>query len=151
MRGLWGLDFVLADGRAFPIEVNPRYTAAVEVLELSWRCALTGTHSDCFTEPHALAKYKSLQRWDAAVGKAIYYAPHTLTFPHSGPWDADLAGAFDPWRVPGFADIPEAGSRVEAGHPVLTVFAQGSTPAEVRERLQSRAAELDVLFQEHQP
>jgi predicted ATP-grasp superfamily ATP-dependent carboligase len=84
------------------------------------------------------------------LGKAIYYASRAITFPLSGPWDGDLTGEFDPWRVPQFADIPEPGSAIEPGSPVFTVFATGSTPAEVRERLQSRAAELDVLFQEHQ-
>lgn len=150
MRGLWGLDFILHNNTVCPVEVNPRYTAAVEVLDLSWQCSLVWAHCDCFTSAHALAKYKRWQRCDTPVGKAIYYAPHALTFPHSGPWDADLAGDFDPWRVPGFADIPDAGARVEAGHPVLTFFARGNSPADVRERLQSRAAELDALFQEHQ-
>jgi hypothetical protein len=84
-------------------------------------------------------------------GKAVYFAPHPLRFPHAGPWDADLAATFDPWRLPSFADIPEPGAEIEIGHPVLTFFATGSAPAEVRERLQSRAAGLDVLFQEHQP
>jgi predicted ATP-grasp superfamily ATP-dependent carboligase len=85
------------------------------------------------------------------VGKAIYYAPHAIRFPQGGTWDADVAGEFDPWRLPGFADIPEPGSTIEPGSPVLTCFAAGSTPAEVRERLQSRAAELDTLFRDAQP
>lgn len=149
LRGLWGLDFILRGTFAYPVEANPRYTAGVEVLELGTRTSALVTHRRCFTESMGLREYKIPRQYDSPVGKAIYYAPHALTFPHSGPWDADLAGTFDPRRVPRFADIPEAGSAIEAGHPVLTFFAQGSTPAEVRERLQSRAAELDTLFQEH--
>src|SRR5207247_3784566 len=80
------------------------------------------------------------------VGKAIYFAPHAIAFPKSGPWDADLAGAFDPWRLPAFADIPEPGERINEGLPVLTFFESGSTAEECRQRLQSRAAELDELF-----
>jgi predicted ATP-grasp superfamily ATP-dependent carboligase len=80
------------------------------------------------------------------VGKAIYYSPHRITFPPCGPWDADLTGDPDPWRLPGFADIPEPGEVVEPGHPVLTFLATDETPTECRERLQSRAAELDRLF-----
>jgi predicted ATP-grasp superfamily ATP-dependent carboligase len=146
LRGLWGLDFVRSGEHVYPVELNPRYTAAVEVLELSWSCTLLWAHVGCFTRRNALVRYKSWQRWDSPVGKAIYYAPRAITFPASGPWDTDLAGEFDPWRVPGFADIPQAGSAIEAGHPVLTFFATGSTPAEVRERLQSRAAELDAIW-----
>ncbi|MBN9121121.1 MAG: ATP-grasp domain-containing protein [Planctomycetes bacterium] len=151
MRGLWGLDFVLQGETVYPVEVNPRYTAAIEVLELSWHVSLLWTHCRCFTSSHALAKYKSWQRWDAPVGKAVYYAPYDFRFPAAGPWDADLTSPFDPWRVPDFADIPEAGAAIARGHPVLTFFATGSTPTEVRERLQSRAAELDRLFTEAQP
>jgi len=146
--GVWGADFLPTGTGPVVLEVNPRYTAGFEVLELA-----TGTR------PLSVANKR---RWEqdghglpplpieySTVGKAVYYAPHALAFPHSGPWDADLAGDFDPWRVPGFADIPDAGARVEAGHPVLTFFARGTSPADVRERLQSRAAELDTLFQEH--
>jgi predicted ATP-grasp superfamily ATP-dependent carboligase len=146
-RGTWGLDFVYHSGTAHPIEINPRYTAGAEVLELNWRRSYMRTHADCFDDNmSALAKYVSPRRYDTTVGKAIYYAPHAFAFPASGPWDTDLSGPFDPWRLPAFADIPHPGSAVEAGSPVLTFFAHGSTPAEVRERLQSRAAELDLLF-----
>lgn len=151
LLGLWGLDFVLAGDTAYPVEVNPRYTAAVEILELGTRTSVMATHDECFSGKLGLAKFKIPRRYDSPVGKAIYYAPHTLRFPHSGPWDTDLAGDFDPWRLPNFADIPEAESMIEAGHPVLTFFAQGSTPVEVRQRLQSRAAELDLMFQECTP
>ena len=66
--------------------------------------------------------------------------------PAASAWDADLAGPFDPWRLPAFADIPAPGEPIEAGSPVLTVFASGFTPDGCRRQLQSRAAELDGLF-----
>jgi predicted ATP-grasp superfamily ATP-dependent carboligase len=149
--GLWGLDFVLRSGVAYPVEVNPRYSAAAEILEFGTRTDVMGTHHECFSGSMALAKFKIPRRYDTPVGKAIYYAPHAIRFPQSGPWDADLADNFDPWRLPQFADIPEADSVIETGSPVLTFFATGSTPAEVRKRLQSRAAELDILFRDSQP
>ncbi|MBX9623332.1 MAG: ATP-grasp domain-containing protein, partial [Gemmataceae bacterium] len=33
LRGVWGADFVTRDGNPHPVEVNPRYTASMEVLE----------------------------------------------------------------------------------------------------------------------
>jgi uncharacterized protein len=151
MRGLWGLDFIWREGGVHPVEVNPRYTAAVEVLELAWHCSHLVVHDRCFSSAHALVKYRREQRYDTPIGKAIYFAPHSIVFPANGPWDADLAGEFDPWRVPRFADIPEPNRMIEAGAPVFTFFATGPTPVEVRRRLQSRAAELDVLFSGCQP
>ncbi len=119
--GYFGIDFIMNCDAPFVVEVNPRYPASVEVLE------------------HAA-------HLDRAVGKAIYFAPHAFRFPRTGPWDADLDVPFNPWRLPGFADIPEPDEPMEAGSPVLTFFASGSTVASCREQLQSRAAELDLLF-----
>src|SRR5206468_9397103 len=42
--GLFGVDYILRDGEAWPVEVNPRYTASVEVLELSLRRSLMAEH-----------------------------------------------------------------------------------------------------------
>ena len=136
LRGVFGVDFVLHDGAPWLVEVNPRYPASLEVLELATGRAAFGLWRDPAT--HVAGSLD-------VVGKAIYYALHRISFPPSGPWDADLAGRFDP-RLPGFADIPHPGTIVEPGWPVLTIMAGGSSPAEVRERLQSRAAELDQLL-----
>lgn len=136
LRGLFNIDLILRNGRVVPIEVNPRYSASAEVLEHALG------RSVFIPQPPRRSGLRS-------VGKAIYYAPHDLAFPASGPWDADLATPFDPWRLPAFSDIPAAGAVVPAGQPVLTIFAAGSSAAECRERLQSRARELDLLFAEH--
>jgi predicted ATP-grasp superfamily ATP-dependent carboligase len=142
------MDFVLRGSVPYPVEVNPRFTAATEVLELCARTDVMTTHAKCFSESLAHAQYKIPRRYNSPVGKAIYYAPHRIAFPASGSWDADLTGEFDPWRLPNFADIPEPGSAIKPGWPVITIFAAGSSTAECRHRLQSRAAELDHLFAE---
>jgi predicted ATP-grasp superfamily ATP-dependent carboligase len=146
IRCVWGADFILRDGAPCVLEVNPRYTAAAEVLEHA-----TGRGVFIAGPPPGPLPEGGRGVGRRCVGKAIYYAPHAIRFPQGGTWDADVAGEFDPWRLPGFADIPEPGSTIEPGSPVLTCFAAGSTPAEVRERLQSRAAELDTLFRDAQP
>jgi len=120
--GYHGVDFILNDGVPRVIEINPRYPASVEAIEFANR----------------------LRR---VVGKAIWFAPHAFRFPAAGPWDANLVGPFDPWRLPNFADIPEPGEPFEPGHPVITFFATGSTADDVRERLQSQAEALDRLLE----
>ncbi len=42
--GLFGIDFILRDGHPWPLEINPRYTAAVEVIELARGRALLAEH-----------------------------------------------------------------------------------------------------------
>jgi predicted ATP-grasp superfamily ATP-dependent carboligase len=44
LRGLVGVDFLLSGQTVWPVEVNPRYTASVEVLERSLGIAAIGWH-----------------------------------------------------------------------------------------------------------
>lgn len=130
--GVWGFDFIHANGRIAVLEVNPRYTASVEIVEHATRIPALAQ-----TEPAAANR---------AFGKAIYFAPHRIEFPASGPWDDSLAHCTDVWRRPDFADIPHAGDTIEAGHPVLTIFAEAPDDTECEAKLKARAAELDSLF-----
>jgi predicted ATP-grasp superfamily ATP-dependent carboligase len=144
LRGVWGVDFILRDGLPYPVDVNPRYTAGLEVIEHGYRFAALADHIGAFTTPRSPTPVS--RRVSATVGKAIYFAPRRIVFPASGPWDADIAGEFDPWRVPGFADLPNPGDVIEPCWPVLTFFATGSTTDECRATLVERAAGLDGLF-----
>jgi predicted ATP-grasp superfamily ATP-dependent carboligase len=151
LRGLWGLDFILKDDTAYAVEINPRYTASVEVLEHGAQFSALWSHAQVFTRTRGLAKLKTPHRYSTPVGKGIYYAPHPITFPIEGPWDADLAGEFDPKILPDYADIPAPGAVIPGGHPVLSLFVSGNSAAECLERVQSRAAELDLLFPDTTP
>jgi predicted ATP-grasp superfamily ATP-dependent carboligase len=144
VRGLWGFDFIPHAGEPHLIEVNPRYTASVEVLEYVFRTAFLPWHVDALNRlriPSSPAPSSS-----RIVGKAVYYAPLCISFPASGPWDDSLARCTDVWLRPEFADIPDPGSVVEPGQPVLTILAESTSEAECLARLKSRAAELDQLF-----
>jgi predicted ATP-grasp superfamily ATP-dependent carboligase len=145
LSGLWGIDLILRDGAAYLLEVNPRYTASVELVEWCRPMAPLATHADCFARPGCNVMRKTWQRWPAKVGKAIYYAPARLTFPAAGPWDESLARCTDVNRRPDYADIPDPGV-IEAGHPVLTILAEAATEADCLAELKRRAAALDRLL-----
>ncbi len=115
----WGIDFIATGSGNVLIEINPRYTAAMELLEMP-----------C----------------DGFIAKAIYFAPHAFAFPESGPWEDSLARCTEVWKLHDFADIPYPFAHIEAGQPVITIFTQGDTEADCLESLQRRAAELDRLF-----
>jgi predicted ATP-grasp superfamily ATP-dependent carboligase len=144
VTGVYGIDFIPNGDRAYIVEVNPRYPASAEVMELAWGLMVLDWHRwFYFRKTVPPVKPKANNR---VVGKAIYYAPHRLTFPASGPWDDSVRHAADVWRRPDFADVPHRGEAIEAGHPVLTILTEANTEAECLARLQSRAAELDRLF-----
>lgn len=144
LRGIFGIDFILQDDTPWLVEVNPRYTASVEVLEYALGLPLLALHRIAF-DPSATIPAPSPTD-SKFVGKAIYYAPQDLLFPEDGPWELALQSPFQPFVLPPFADIPLAGEVIKKGHPVLTLLAQGETSDHCRLRLQRMASSLDNLL-----
>jgi uncharacterized protein len=141
LRGLFGIDAVIRDGVPWPVEVNPRYTASVEVLEYATGIRALALHRQVF-EPTAPAVGPGPAA--GIVGKAVWFAPRRLTFPADGAWEAVLREMPTLDAPPAFADIPRTGQRIAAGRPVITMFATAATVAECRSRLREVAAEIDA-------
>jgi predicted ATP-grasp superfamily ATP-dependent carboligase len=124
--GLNGIDFVARQGVPFPIEVNPRYSASMELVE---RAAGTSIF-----EMHVAAGRGRLPApctvADLVHGKAVVFARRTVSVP---------AGGLD-IRDSTIADIPHPGERIERGRPICTVFAEAETGKRCRELLLGRAA-----------
>jgi predicted ATP-grasp superfamily ATP-dependent carboligase len=141
LRGLFGVDFVLRDGIPYPVEINPRYTASMEVVDQILGLPLLALHRRAF-EPEMPEPKASVASSPNVLAKAIFFAPRSFLFPADGPWMATLRQARTVWTVPSFADIPQPGSRMEAGRPVLTFFAHARTMAGCVDSLKRIAAEL---------
>ncbi len=143
IRGLFGVDGVLAADGFYPVEVNPRYPASVEVLEYATGTAALALHRTVFDPGAASAARPAPPRGHGpVVGKAILYAPAALTFPEDGPWRQSARGPGDLWSPPAFADVPCPGTRIEAGHPILTVLDHSGSEAECLAALRRRAGAL---------
>jgi predicted ATP-grasp superfamily ATP-dependent carboligase len=135
LMGLFGVDGLL-DGDTFrPVEVNPRYTASVEVVELSTGVRALDLHRRAFEAVPGPTPRATARR---VVGKAVVFAPTRSVFPDDGPWLDEAP----PDAIPDFADIPAPGEPLLPGHPILTVFASASTPEECERRLRERAADV---------
>ena len=78
-----------------------------------------------------------------AITALVLFARDGLTFPDDGPWLAALRSADPVGELPAFADIPFAGTRIEAGRPILTLFARADALAACLDVLQQTAADLD--------
>ena len=124
LRGLFGIDLIEVRGRAWLIEVNPRYTAAVEILEVALGRSILAEHLQAFDlrlEPPSGPPPAGI------VGKAILFAR--------------AAGEITttiPVGTPRIADIPARGTTFEAGEPVLTVFGTGDSITACRHDLARR-------------
>jgi len=174
LRGLFGVDAILTPREVWPVDVNPRYTASIEVLERALGVLAVQRHvAACRQEAggHELrgasgieqpsaersldAKSLAAERHIGWCGKVILYAPRPEEARGAATHQEDaldgpaveiatdaagelLAAATGLW--PDVADVPSAGTRIEPGHPICTLFAAAPTQREVLARLQAAAA-----------
>ena len=141
LLGIFGIDCVLPDGIAWPVEVNPRYTASVEVLE--YAIGFSALAWQRYVFEHAAQPPFPLSDNCRLVGKAILYAKTPLFFPADGPWLDILRLPGPVHHLPAFADIPPVGQQIREGRPILTFFASGHSIAACVADLQRTAADLD--------
>jgi predicted ATP-grasp superfamily ATP-dependent carboligase len=135
LRGLFGVDFILHHGEPWPVEVNPRYTASIEVLELATGLKALPLHRAAFVERQSVlgTRYSVLSTC-AVVAKAVLFAPLRLRFPGVDALEFEVA------------DVPHPGDVIEQGWPILTIFARGSSVQDCREMLECRAAQVYQLL-----
>ncbi|QDV34147.1 ATP-grasp domain-containing protein [Tautonia plasticadhaerens] len=134
LRGLFGVDFVADGGIAWPTEVNPRYTASVEVIEYATGLALLREHARAFgagVEGHGTC-LDSDRRFAC---KVVVFADRDGTVPASHRWPR-----FDPTspEPPPVADLPAPGSSFRAGQPVLTLLERAEDARDCRRRIARR-------------
>ncbi len=124
--GLFGVDLILTpEDDPYLVEVNPRYTASVEVLELATGRSLLRDHARAFGA-NLGAFGRPRAHPPAFVGKAILFAESRGTLPAIDSWRARFSSAGS-FAVPDVADIPAVGQTFDAGDPVLTVLCRGSS------------------------
>src|SRR5262249_2487033 len=74
LRGLFGVDGVLRGGAFWPVEVNPRYPASVEVLEYATGLAALRWHREAFVPGGRLPAGAPARTAADCVGKAVLFA-----------------------------------------------------------------------------
>jgi len=140
--GLFNIDFVRQLDRLWIIEVNPRYSASMEIIErvhdvnlIDWhlRACESGAQS-ASTEPTPLCH----------AGKIVVYARRNAIVPLSldeiaRDWNSDP-------HSPGLADLPRTGETLHAGQPVVTVLASGDSAQTADDLLQNRTATIEKLL-----
>ncbi len=128
--GLNGIDFIARSGVPWPIEVNPRPCASMELVERAGGPSLFELHARaCMGELPTVAAGRGGPR--RVVGKAVVFARREVT-----------VEAFPSRLVRDAADLPHPGERIGRGHPICTVFAAAPDAAGCLGALVGRARAL---------
>jgi predicted ATP-grasp superfamily ATP-dependent carboligase len=153
LSGLFGVDLVIDGSDVWTIEVNPRYTASVEIVERAMGISAIAAHASACAEGHGagnsgLGTSAPHQVMPTARGpqlpvhgKAILFAKQEVVISKQLAESALTKALRKPW--PALADIPGAGTPIEAGRPILTLFAEGATVDEVEHRLRKHAMQIE--------
>jgi predicted ATP-grasp superfamily ATP-dependent carboligase len=131
--GVNGIDFVAQRGLPYAIEVNPRYTAAMELVERAYGLSIFDIHVRACAGALPVFDFAAARRRaQGAVGKAIVYARRPFELGDATAWleDEDVR------------DISPPGTRFAPRDPISTVFAHGADAARCHAALVRRAAAL---------
>jgi len=131
--GLNGLDFVARKGVAYPLEVNPRWSASMELVERAHGISMFQLHALACSR-HELPVDRARLCIRRAVGKAIVFARWGVMVRHA----RQVLGGLD------VADLPRSRTWIRAGEPICTVFAEAGDPDACYRRLVEQAA---VIYQ----
>lgn len=140
--GLFGVDAVVENGCVWPVEVNPRYTASVEVLERTLEIQAISLHAEACLQGRIPQMVPGEPR--AWCGKAVLFARRNFTVP---PAMLDLAREENAGRDwPNVADIPGPGTLIKAGAPITTVLAEAENEERLCEELRDRASRVSTAL-----
>jgi predicted ATP-grasp superfamily ATP-dependent carboligase len=136
--GLFGVDLIINNAGVWVLEVNPRYTSSVEIVERMTGCEMLQSHVLACTA--GIFPEVTAPRDAQHVGKAILFARRPVKVSKEFSAWACHQSYGDPW--PGLADIPPQETQISAGQPILTVFAAGSGERDSEAQLQKRLSEV---------
>ena len=134
LAGWFGVDFILRNGVPWPVEVNPRYTASLEIHELATGRSLMSEHRqacEASTNRNA-APARAHSPSTRMIAKWILHAPRRLIAPEIVLEENEPGDLFG---VRSIADIPWPGTCFNTGEPVMTLMAGGANLAECKSRL----------------
>jgi uncharacterized protein len=140
--GLFGIDLLIEGERVWPVEVNPRYTASVEILERALGIPAVDWHVRACRDRWLPLTIPLIA--DQIHGKSILFARRTVRV--GEPFLQRVARLNERFDGAAVADMPALGSEIAAGSPVVTVFAAAPDLASLEIELARRQAECQAAL-----
>jgi uncharacterized protein len=131
LTGVGSIDVVVSKHGLQPVEVNPRWSASMELVERAHGISMFALHADaCVKGTLPAFDVSAPFEHGATHGKAIVFARRELVIGDTRAWLDD----------PTVRDVPGEGEEVAAGQPICTVLATGSDDEICYAKLVERAA-----------
>lgn len=141
LRGLVGVDVILTADEVWPIDVNPRYPASAEILQWALNLPMIALHVAACQDELPPPPTAGSKGW---YGKAILYARRPILIDAAFTEEALAIAERGDW--PAVADVPNPGTKIEPGQPVMTVFAKASSRKRLVAALQDRIGSTQAMF-----
>lgn len=125
--GSIGIDFILDGEKIYAIEINPRFQATLDIIEMSTGFNIFEAHVNACRGflPEFVPKAKRV------AARRVIFADRDLRV------EDDLKDLF-----PEVADIPSIGDEIEKGGAIISVYGEGATLAEAEDSLDKTIKEL---------
>jgi uncharacterized protein len=128
--GLNGIDLIVRDGVPYPIEINPRWSASMELVERQYGLSMFRLHAAaCLSGALPDFDLVRARQGQSVIGKAIVFAREDVVTGDTRSWLSDET----------IRDVPRPGERIPAGQPICTVFAEQVSAERCLAQLQMRA------------
>ena len=118
LKGACGIDFIISGNdmegfKVFFLEINPRYTASMELVEIAYGLNIYTLHINAVKGelPHFSLAAQTSRNYYA---KGILFAKNNIKIKDT-----------ERWKVKGLRDIPFEGDEIKKGHPVCTILTEG--------------------------
>jgi predicted ATP-grasp superfamily ATP-dependent carboligase len=136
LSGLFGVDVIENEAGIWPVEVNPRYTASVEILERASALSAVELHAAACRGNAIPLRVNSSAA--GCFGKAVLFAQAEIFI---GRELTDLVTCMNGRHAwPAIADVPQVGTQIHAGQPIVSVFASGRENTHVMAELKRLAS-----------
>lgn len=150
LTGLWQADFVRNSDGWWLLEINPRWSSSMELIEAVGGVSLVAHHvASVLGESEMRSIAFDREGGAGFIGKVVRYALNDFAPSYNlleAWWEKRWDGAWGSLQVENrLADIPGESSVIPAGYPICTEYASGGSIDEVRSRLQNSAISLGSL------
>ncbi len=151
MQGVFGVDAICreAEPRWTLIEINPRYTASMELWERATGASVLRVHLGVWRQSLTLAAAETRGRdgspnspSDVCHAKRIVFAPFDVRVTSAVAEMMDRRRRVAGYEYPELSDLPRAGVTIRRQQPIATVFGRGTDSRSAQSQLESNVRQL---------